>query len=197
MLPLVLAGALAVALGVAGGWAGTRVLVGQSLRTTAAVSPVDDTATTSMTTHTDSAQRYGGGALNFTASVPQGWEEYRVLSGLEPPSVRFASPDGSREARVDKLVGSRVDPVTPDDFVAGLTPAGLGVARVDVQRIAPDQVRYRVVRAGSQGDSDRYTYARLTQAGDDLWVEQLTVPYDQAGTDIEQLFASLTQGFHP
>jgi serine/threonine protein kinase len=198
VLPLVLAGALAVALGATGGWVGTRMLVGQSPTTTSAVSPADVTATTAMTTHVDSAQRYGGGALNFTASVPQGWEEYRVLgSGGEQPSVRFASPDGSREARVDKLVGSRVDPVTPDDFVSGLTPDGLGVARVDTQRIAPDQVRYRIVRAGGQGNSTRYAYARLTQAGDDLWVEQLIVPGDQAGTDTEQLFTSLTQGFRP
>jgi hypothetical protein len=192
----VLAGALAVTLGAAGGWAGTRVLVGQSPTTTSVASPADDTASTAMTTHVDSAQRYGGGALNFTASYPRGWEEYRVLTG-DLTSVRFVSPDGSREARFDKLVGSRADPVTPDDFAAGLTPATLGVTRVDVQRTAPDQVRYRIARTGDQASSDRFGYARLTQAGDDLWVEQLIVPADQSGTDAEQLFATLAQGFHP
>jgi hypothetical protein len=53
------------------------VLVGQSPLTTAVVSPAGggSSAGTPMTNHVDSAQRYGAGALNFTGSVPLGWEE--------------------------------------------------------------------------------------------------------------------------
>ena len=197
-LPLVLAGALAVVLGTAGGWAGTRVLVGQSPLTTAVVSPAGGTTgITPMTTHVDSSQRYGAGALNFNASVPQGWEEYRVLETGDLPSVRFVSPDGSREVRMDKLVGTRELPKQPTDFSNALTATALGVAQVNVQRIPPNQVRYWTDRVGPQGTSSRFSYAQMTQTGYDVWVVQLTVPADRAGTETEQLFTTVAQGFHP
>jgi serine/threonine protein kinase len=198
-LPFVLAGALAVVLGTAGGWAGTRVLVGQSPLTTAVVSPAGggSSAGTAMTNHVDSAQRYGAGALNFTASVPLGWEEYRLIGGNDVASVRFVSPDGAREVRVDKLVGSRTQPATPADFNNGLTAGVLGVAKVVVQQVPPNQVRYWTDRTGSQGITSRFSYAQLTQVGDDVWVIQLSVPADRAGADSEQLFTSIAQGFHP
>jgi serine/threonine protein kinase len=197
-LPLVLAGALAVVLGTAGGWAGTRVLVGQSPLTTAVVSPAGGTTgITPMTTHIDSSQRYGAGALNFNASVPQGWEEYRVLETGDLPSVRFVSPDGSREMRVDKLVGTREQPKQPTDFSNALTATALGVAQVNVQQIPPNQVRYWTDRVGPQGTSSRFSYAQMTQTGYDVWVVQLTVPADRAGTETEQLFTTVAQGFRP
>jgi len=198
-LPFVLAGALAVVLGTAGGWAGTRVLVGQSPLTTAVVSPAGggSSAGTPMTNHTDSAQRYGAGALNFTATVPLGWEEYRLIGGNDLASVRFVSPDGAREVRIDKLVGNRAQPARAADFNNGLTAGVLGVAKVVVQQVPPNQVRYWTDRTGSQGTSSRFSYAQLTPVADDVWVIQLTVPADRAGADSEQLFTSIAQGFHP
>jgi eukaryotic-like serine/threonine-protein kinase len=197
-LPLVLVGALAVVLGAAGGWTGTRVLVGQSPLTTAVVSPAGGSATsTPMTNHVDSSQRYGAGALNFTASVPAGWEEYRLIGANDVASVRFVSPDGAREVRVDKLVGTRTQPATPADFSNGLSAGVLGVAKVVVQQVPPNQVRYWSDRTGSQGTSSRFSYAQLTPVGDDVWVVQLTVPADRAGTESEQLFTTIAQGFHP
>ncbi|MDT7621255.1 MAG: eukaryotic-like serine/threonine-protein kinase [Pseudonocardiales bacterium] len=197
-LPLVLVGALAVVLGAAGGWTGTRVLVGQSPLTTAVVSPAGGSSTaTPMTNHVDSAQRYGAGALNFTASVPAGWEEYRLIGANNVASVRFVSPDGAREVRVDKLVGTRTQPATAADFSNGLTAGVLGVAKVVVQQVPPNQVRYWSDRTGSQGTSSRFSYAQLIPVGDDVWVVQLTVPADRAGAESEQLFTTIAQGFQP
>ena len=99
--------------------------------------------------------------------------------------------------RVDKLVGSRTQPATPADFSNGLTAGVLGVAKVVVQQVPPNQVRYWSDRTGSQGITSRFSYAQLTQVGDDVWVIQLTVPADRAGSDSEQLFTSIAQGFHP
>ena len=198
IVPAVLAGALAVVVGAAGGWAGTRMLVGQSPTTTAVVSPAGtSTAATQLVSHLDSAQRYGNGALNFTASVPQGWEEYRVVGANDVTSVRFVSPDGAGEVRVDKIVGTRTQPARAADFTGTLTTSGLGVSRVTVRELPPNQVRYWTDRAGPRGTTSRFSYAQLNQVGDDLWVVQLTVPGDRAGTDTEQLFDTIVKGFRP
>jgi hypothetical protein len=70
---LLLAGALAVIVGVAGGWAGTRTLVGQSPLTTSLISPGAESPASAMKTHVDSPTVYGPSALGFTVGVPRDW----------------------------------------------------------------------------------------------------------------------------
>src|SRR5262249_38719780 len=140
--------------------------------------------------HSDSAQRYGGGALGFTASVPSLWEEYRLTGENDAMSVRFVSPDGARELRFDKIAGNRARPAQPADFAAGRTPAGLGVPSVRVLENNGNQLSYRTELAGAQGTGGRVTYARLVPSGTDVWVLRLTVPSDRAGESARQLLTS-------
>jgi hypothetical protein len=195
-MPLVVAGALAVILGTAGGWAGTRTLVGQSPLSTSLISPGAESPASATKTHVDSTTVYGPSALGFTVGVPRDWEEYRVAGDNDALSVLFVSPDGSRELRVDKLKGNRTRAAQVSDFVDTLAPAKLGVSEVTVQERTATQVRYRTDRAGAQGTSSRVGYAQLTPSGTDLWVVQLTVPADAAGDTSQQLFTSFIQGFH-
>jgi serine/threonine protein kinase len=195
-VPLVLAGALAVILGTAGGWAGARTLVGQSPLSTALISPGAESPASAMKSHVDSSTVYGPSALGFTVGVPRDWEEYRVAGDGDALSVLFVSPDGSRELRIDKLKGTRTRAAQASDFIDSLTPAKLGVATVTVQERSGTQVRYRTDRVGAQGTSSRIGYAQLTPSGTDLWVVQLTVPADAAGDTSQQLFTSFIQGFH-
>jgi hypothetical protein len=196
-LPLLLAGVLAVVIGTAAGWAGTRALVGQSPLTTATISPGATSATSALKTHVDNASVYGSGAMGFTVSVPRDWEEYRLAGEGDAVSVMFVSPDGSRELRFNRLRGTKARAAQPSDFVDSLTAAKLGVAEVTVQERLANQVRYRADRVGPQGTSSRVGYAQLTQAGADVWVVQLTVPADAAGDSSRQLFSTIVQGFRP
>jgi hypothetical protein len=193
---LLLAGALAVIVGVAGGWAGTRTLVGQSPMSTALISPGAESPASAVKSHVDSPTVYGPSALGFTVGVPRDWEEYRVAGDNDDLTVTFVSPDGSRELRVDKLKGTRTRAAQVSDFIDTLTAAKLGVAEVTVQERTANSVRYRADRVGTQGTSSRVGYAQLTPSGTDLWVVQLTVPADAAGDTSQQLFTSLVQGFH-
>ncbi|HTK65265.1 MAG TPA: protein kinase [Pseudonocardia sp.] len=195
-VPLLVAGALAVIVGTAGGWAGTRTLVGQSPMSTSLISPGAGSPASAMKTHVDSPTVYGPSALGFTVGVPRDWEEYRVAGDNDALSVLFVSPDGSRELRVDKIKGSRTRAAQVSDFVDTLTPAKLGVAAVTVQERTANTVRYRADRVGPQGTSSRVGYAQLTPSGTDLWVVQLTVPADAAGDTSQALFTSFVQGFH-
>ncbi|MBO0872237.1 MAG: serine/threonine protein kinase, partial [Pseudonocardia sp.] len=77
-MPLALVGALAVLAGATFGWVSTRVLVGQSPWATTVSSPAGG-GSIQLKAHVDSTQRYGNSALGFTASVPNGWEEYRLV----------------------------------------------------------------------------------------------------------------------
>ncbi|HEY2203497.1 MAG TPA: serine/threonine-protein kinase [Pseudonocardia sp.] len=195
-LPLVLAGALAVVLGAGGGWLGTRVLAGQQPLTTAVASPVTVAASPPLTTHQDSAERYGSGALGFTAPVPVGWEEYRMITG-ETPVVRFVSPDGARELRVQKLIGTRSKPARAAEVAAGLTPAALGVTSATVRQNEGNQLEYLTERAGSQGTTRRANYVQLVPAGSDLWVLQLSVPADRTGEPVRSLLTGIAESFKP
>jgi hypothetical protein len=195
-VPLLVAGALAVIVGTAAGWAGTRTLVGQSPLSTSLISPGAGSPASAMKTHVDSATVYGPSALGFTVGVPRDWEEYRLAGDSDAVSVLFVSPDGSRELRIDKVKGSRTRAAQASDFVDTLTAAKLGVAEVTVQERTGNQVRYRTDRVGAQGTSSRVGYAQLTPAGSDLWVVQLTVPADAAGDTSQQMFTSFIQGFH-
>ena len=196
-VPLALAGALAVLAGATAGWTSTRVLVGQSPWSTSVVSPTSGGSSAQLKEHSDSTQRYGGGALGFTASVPTGWEEYRLVDAHDAISVRFVSPDGAREVRFDKIAGSRTHPAQPADFIAGLTPAALGVTSVSLRENNGTQVSYLSQLVGPRGSGNRFTYAQLVPAGNDLWVVRLTVPGDRAGDGPRQLFTSITSKFRP
>ncbi|MGQ0480668.1 MAG: serine/threonine-protein kinase [Pseudonocardia sp.] len=196
-LTLVLAGALAVLVGAAGGWVGARVLVGQSPLSTSVISPSAGSTVSALKTHVDNAAVYGPTAMGFTVGVPRDWEEYRLAGEADAVTVLFVSPDGSRELRFDRIRGTRTSPAQPDDFVARLTAARLGVAEVSVQERTANQIRYRTDRVGAQGTSSRVGYVRLIPAGTDLWVVQLTVPADQAGDSSSELFGKLAQGFGP
>jgi serine/threonine protein kinase len=193
---LLLAGALAVIVGTAGGWAGTRTLVGQSPMSTSLISPGAESPTSALKSHVDSPTVYGPSALGFTVGVPRDWEEYRVAGENDALSVEFVSPDGARELRVYKIKGNRTRSAQASDFTDTLTPTKLGVAAVDIQEKTAGQVRYRTERVGTGSTSSRVGYAQLTPAGVDLWVVQLTVPADAAGDASQQLFTSLVQGFH-
>jgi serine/threonine protein kinase len=192
-----LAGALAVIVGLLGGWVGTRALVSQSPLSTGLVSPGAVSPATSLKTHVDAATVYGTGALGFSVGVPRDWEEYRLAGDNDGTTVMFVSPDGSRELRFDKLRGSRDRPANPNDFVNSLTAARLGVAGVSVQERVGNQLRYRTDRRSAEGTSSRVHYAQLTPAGADVWVLQLAVPADAAGDTNKQLFTSVVQGFKP
>jgi hypothetical protein len=194
---MMLAGALAVIVGLIGGWAGTRVLVSQSPLSTGLVSPGALSQTNSLKTHVDAANVYGPGALGFSAGVPRDWEEYRLAGENDVTTVMFVSPDGSRELRFERLRGSRERPARPDDFVNSLTAARLGVAGVAVQERTGNQLRYRTDRKSAEGRSSRVHYAQLTPVGTDVWVLQLAVPADAAGDTNRQLFTSVVQGFKP
>src|SRR6185312_917257 len=80
---LVAAGAAVVLAGLAGGWAVTRAVAGQSPLTTVTVA----TDAAALRAHTDD--------LGFTAQVPQDWAERR-----DERSVSFVSPDGNEELTV-------------------------------------------------------------------------------------------------
>ncbi|GAA5150384.1 hypothetical protein GCM10023321_15630 [Pseudonocardia eucalypti] len=193
-VPLALAGAVAVLAGAALGWSSTRVLVGQPVLTTTVSSPAGNGANPQLTTHADTG-RYGTGAQNFTAAVPAGWEEYRVPVEGEALSVRFISPDGSREISFEKLAGTRTNPAKPADFLGTLTTAKLGVASVTKLEESGNRVRYRTDLTGPGGQSSRMTYAQVNQAGNDVWVIRLTVPADRAGANPLTLFNTITQKF--
>lgn len=193
LVPLILAGMVAVLVGAGFGWSTIRVLVGQSSLTTDLVSPASGAGVT-LKAYTDNAP----GGLGFTVKTPDTWEQYRVApQGNGSASVRFVSPDGSRELRVDKIVGSRTKPATTTDFTNLLTPSGMGVDKVTVESSSGAQVTYRSERTGPQGVSSRFGYAQLTKAGDDMWVAQLIVPATQADDPARDLFSKMVSGFTP
>jgi hypothetical protein len=188
---------IAVIIGAVFGWSATRVLVGQSALTTAVVSPLSG-GTVQLESYTDAVSSIGPSALGFTVQVPSTWEQYRVAPpGDGAVSVRFVSPDGSRELRVDKIVGTKTKPAAPADFTKTLTKEALGVASSTIQLDTGTQVRYRTERVGGQGTSSRVGYVQLTKAGDDIWAVQLIVPADQADDNAQQLFNAMVTGFRP
>jgi hypothetical protein len=151
---LVAAGAAVVLAGLAGGWAVTRTVSGQSPLTTVTV----ETDATALRTHTDE--------LGFTAQVPQGWTARRAEG-----AVSFLSPDGSEELTVSRA-GSA------DEVAGGLTPEALGTeeVRVDPRQPVPGtdatQLVYRTVDDGLA----RTGWVRVLPAGDGVLAVQLTAP---------------------
>jgi eukaryotic-like serine/threonine-protein kinase len=196
VLPLLLAGIVAIGVGAGLGWAGTRVLVGQSPMTTDVVSPAHTDDSAQLTSWTDDARQAGSSALGFTLSVPQAWEPYRQESSSGPArtTVRWVSPDGARQLSVFKISGTKSDPASPSTFTSSYVTAlgGTPLASSD-----PDQVRYQVKRSGPGGTSSRYSYVRLVQSGADLWVVQLTVPTVLAGDSMQQTFSTISTSFQP
>ena len=111
---LVAAGAAVVLAGLAGGWAVTRAVAGQSPLTTVTVA----TDAAALRAHTDD--------LGFTAQVPQDWAERR-----DERSVSFVSPDGSEELTMARatsvaevmsaVAGADVQPEAQQDLGDGTT----------------------------------------------------------------------------
>jgi serine/threonine protein kinase len=193
VVPVLLAGIIALAAGAGLGWAATRTLVGQSMASTDVVSPASSWSE-QLTNYSDKAP----GGLGFSTQVPISWEQYRVGgAGSEPVSVRFVSRDGSRELRVDKMAGTKTSPSTAADFTKTLTAAALGVANVTVLDRNGSTVRYRLDQTGSQGTASRVGYAQLVPKENNLWVVQLIVPADQATDNAQQLFTQLAKSFAP
>jgi hypothetical protein len=151
---LVAAGAAVVLAGLAGGWAVTRAVSGQSPLTTVTVA----TAATALRAHTDQ--------LGFTARVPHDWTERR--SG---DAVSFRSPDGSEELTVARA-GSA------DEVADTLTPEALGTAdvRVDPREPVPGTDATQLVYRTVDGDLPRTGWIRVLPAGDGVLTVELTAP---------------------
>jgi serine/threonine protein kinase len=156
---LVAAGAAVVLAGLAGGWAVTRVVAGQSPLTTVTVA----TDGAALRAHTDD--------LGFTAQVPQDWAEHRGER-----SVSFVSPDGSEElsvaraasaAEVLSAIGPDLHPEPPQDLGGGAT-----------------QVVYRTTDDGVQ----RTGWLRVLPAGDGVLAVRLTAPGGRSEELSRQLF---------
>jgi serine/threonine protein kinase len=178
-LPLVVAGALIVLLGAAGGWAVTRALAGQSPLSTVTVT----TDRAPLVAHTD--------PLGFTVGVPETWAQFRYQAA-DGTAVRFVSPDGSEELRVEHATDA-------DAVVGALTAEQLGVDSVDATAAAPvrgapagvQQLTYRT----ATGPAQRTTWLRLVPVADGVWVLRLTVPGDGAENVSADLFSTLARGF--
>jgi serine/threonine protein kinase len=202
ILPVLLAGVLAVAGGTGLGWAATRSLVGQPVNTTDVVSAANTDADSPLRTWVDDSQNAAGSALNFTLSVPSSWEQYRagITAGTPVSTVRWVSPDGSRELCVIKITGTKTNPVTPALFVNKMTSPGLGMTVVPQPNAGDASLISRIDRidrAGTDGRSKRLTYTRLVQSGDNLWALQMAVPNALADTASLNLFSTISASFKP
>jgi serine/threonine protein kinase len=203
-LPVLLAGAIAVAVaaGTGLGWAGTRSLVGQPVNTTDVVSAANTDADSPLRTWVDDSQNAAGSALNFTLSVPSSWEQYRagITAGAPVSTVRWVSPDGSRELCVIKITGTKTHPITPAQFTKGFTTAGTGMTIVPQPNAGDASLVSRIDRidrASKDGRSKRLTYTRLVQSGDNLWALQLAVPDALADAASLNLFSTISASFKP
>ncbi|GAY10066.1 serine/threonine-protein kinase [Pseudonocardia sp. N23] len=177
--PLVVAGAIVVLLGAAGGWAATRSIAGQSPMSTVTVT----TDRAPMVPHTD--------LLGFSVEVPETWAQYRY-DAAGTTGVRFVSPDGSEELSVQR--GS-----TADAVLGGLTADGLGVDTVSADPAAPVAgtsagVQQTVYRTTS-GSQDRTTWLRIVPGTDGVWELRLSIPGDSAQTTSADLFTAIARGF--
>lgn len=189
---LVIAGAVVVLVGAAGGWAVTRTLAGESPWSTSVSSVTADVA---LVAHTD--------ALGFVAQVPTDWVEYRQQDANDAVSVRFVSPDGRQQLQMDKIAGQAGQPAGTDAFTNGLTRATLGVeVSVDERPHAvpgatgtnpPQELRYRT----SEGAASRVTLVRLVPRGNDLFVLRLSAPADAETGAVQTLFERIAAGFQP
>ncbi|MHA6792842.1 protein kinase domain-containing protein [Pseudonocardia bannensis] len=178
---LVVAGAVVLLLGTAGGWAVTRALSGQSPLTTVTVT----TDRAELVRHTD--------PLGFTVGVPEAWTQYRYETD-GGTRVSFVSPDGTEEFSTQRF-GS------VDEVATGLTATGLGVDGVE---FAPPDPK-AAIRSGQQelsyrteeGSLHRTTWLRVVPAADGVWAVRLTVPADRSDSTSADLFTALATGFTP
>ncbi|WP_373695062.1 serine/threonine-protein kinase [Actinomycetospora aeridis] len=174
---------LMAAIGAVGAYALTRSLAGQGATTTTLTPSGPEVAGTVLIAHADSDERYSGTGLGFSALVPAGWQQFRLEQAGGDITVRFVSPDATRELRVDR-VADFYPSQTAADYVALLgRAANLGVDGSSVGPVetvgaaapgaeAPQQTVYRT----TSGPDDRTTWARLVPSGNDLWVVRLTAP---------------------
>jgi len=167
---LVAAGAAVVLAGLAGGWAVTRTVAGQSPLTTVTVA----TDAAALRAHTDD--------LGFTAQVPQDWAERR-----DERSVSFVSPDGSEELTMARatsvaevmsaVAGADVQPEAQQDLGGGTT-----------------QVVYRT----SGDDGGRRTgWLRVLPAGDGVLAVRLMAPAGHSERVSARLFDVVADAVTP
>jgi len=167
---LVAAGAAVVLAGLAGGWAVTRAVAGQSPLTTVTVA----TDAAALRAHTDD--------LGFTAQVPQDWAERR-----DERSVSFVSPDGSEELTMARatsvaevmsaVAGADVQPEAQQDLGDGTT-----------------QVVYRT----SGDDGGRRTgWLRVLPAGDGVLAVRLMAPAGRSESVSARLFDVVADAVTP
>jgi serine/threonine protein kinase len=174
---LVIAGAMIVVAGAAGGWAVTRALAGQPVLSTATVT----TAATDLRQHRD--------PLGFTIAVPADWSEYRETTGDGIPAVSFLNADGTEELTVAQVPSAEA-------VIDALTPALLGVDSVTVgpTRAAGAGARELIYRTET-GERRSTTWLRLVPAEEAAWAVRLTMPRGRAESSGAELFRVLAGGF--
>lgn len=165
----VAAGAAIVLCGVAGGWAATRALGGQSPLTTTNVTTVS--VQTVLQTP----------ALGFTMPVPLGWTPYQPQHG--EPSITWVSQD-----RTEDLVVARAPSVAAAQDVSGTQPVE-GAAPSIGGPVGATQLSYR--------SDDRTSWRMVVPTGGQAWTVTLTVPRTAAGSRSKDLFTYLTGRFSP
>ncbi|WP_300016741.1 serine/threonine-protein kinase [Pseudonocardia sp.] len=170
---LTVAGALVVLVGVAAGWAVTRVVGGQSPLSTVTVTSAD----AELVSHRDQ--------LGFDVDVPLGWAEFPHEGTDGRRSVAFISPDGTEELTVAPAESA-------DAATAELTEARLGVAVLDRTEPVDGRLSYRTERDGQQ----RASWVQIVPAADGgVWMVRLTVPGDRPDGTTTALFDVLVDGF--
>lgn len=166
---LVAAGAAVVLTGLAGGWAATRAISGQSPLTTVTVA----TDTAALRAHTDD--------LGFTAQVPQDWAERR-----DERSVSFVSPDGSEELTVARAASAA-------EVMSALTDAGVAPDPPEDLGGGATQVVYRT----SDDGVHRTGWLRVLPAGDGVLAVRLTAPGGNSEDVSAQLFDVVADAVTP
>jgi hypothetical protein len=179
------------AFGAVGAYALTRSLAGQGALSTSLSPAGPEVAGTVLVAHADTDERYSGTGLGFSALVPSGWQQFRLEQPGGDITVRFVSPDASRELRVDRVTGFYPSQRAADYAALLGRPASLGVDGSTVGPLEPvgtaapgaeppQQTVYRT----TSGSDDRTTWTRLVPAGTDLWVVRLTAASaDPLGAD--------------
>ncbi|GEL16167.1 serine/threonine-protein kinase [Pseudonocardia asaccharolytica] len=179
---LMMAGAVIVLLGAAGGWAVTRALAGQSPLTTVTVT----TARAALSDYHDPD--------GFGLGIPATWTRSRDQPPDGTPVVSFVSPGSTEELVVQRAASATA-------VLDALTPEQLGADDVTVEPAVPvagaaegaQELTYRT----SVDSLEQRSWLRMVPAGDGVWTIRLTVPAGP-GEDISaELFSTLVAGFTP
>lgn len=163
---LVAAGAAVVLVGLAGGWAVTRAVGGQSPLTT-----INVTVAGSQTyTHRDE--------LGFTMPIPVGWTAFpnEPINGAR--SMSFVSPDGREELTVARAASAAAGATLPEPDAEVLDTTDTGNAA---------EVVFRT--------DSRMSWRRIVPDRAGVWTITLTVPRDGAGAISAGLLDTLADGF--